>query len=81
MGEILGTLCISLAVAAYAASARALGRELLELSRRTAESQASVQDDRPDAELTARDLHLRHALQQLEDVGAVDFGGIDGLGG
>ena len=78
MGEILGTVCIVLAVAAYAARARALGRELLEL--RKAERLARGQDDRPDAELTARDLHLRHTLE-LEDGGAIDFGGVEGLGG
>ena len=77
MGEILGTVCIILAVTAHAACARALGNDLLELSKRRAEGLAGVQNERQDAELTARDLHLRHTL---EDGAAVDLGGIEGLG-
>lgn len=79
MGEILGTLLIVLAVAAYAAQARALGRELRELVERRREELAREQIE--DAELIARELELRYTLSELEDVGSIDLSGIEGLGG
>lgn len=82
MGEILGTLCIALAVVAYAACARALGRELRELVERgRAKRLAREKVEGDDAELIARELELRYSLSQLDDVGGIDLSGIEGLGG
>jgi hypothetical protein len=81
MGEIHATLSIVLAVVAYAAQARALGRELRELVERRREELAREQIEGDDAELIARELELRYTRSQLEDVRSIDLSGIEGLGG
>ena len=79
MGEIFGALCIVLAVVVYAARARALGRELREFDERMSEKHGEPVEA-PDGELAARDLARRHNLFRCEDLGGIDFSGIEGLG-
>lgn len=79
MSDVPGILCIILAVAAYVACVRALGRELRELIERSRrKGQTRERPESHDAELIVREVDLRTTLSHMEGVGGTDLGGIDG---